>query len=309
VASETDAAGPLVSVVLPTYDRLPFLREAIASVLAQTMPDFELLVVDNGSTDGTREYLASLRDPRIRPLLTGRLFTPARARNAGLAEASGRWVAFLDSDDLWAPAKLEHQLGALGRAPEARWSTTAIGMIDAKGAPIRPPAGPIRPARSGFIFEELLRDRASAAIQGVLAESTLVREAGGFDETLDLLDDLDFVLRLAERSAVAAVDQPLAFVREHAGRSTRQDRDVPELLQRFFERLLARTADEAKRRLCVRRYAEALADLAWREAAHGRHAAARAALAGAWRRGWRAGAVWRASARVAAYRLLGRGTR
>jgi glycosyltransferase involved in cell wall biosynthesis len=290
-------------VVLPTYDRLPLLREAVASVLAQTVSDLELVVVDNGSTDGTREYLAGLRDPRLRAVTTERLFTAGRARNAGLAAARGRLIAFLDSDDLWAKAKLERQLEALARSPTALWSSTAIGMIDAAGVPLALAAGSVAPPRSGWVFEELLFDRASAALQGVLADAALVREAGGFDDET-FREDFDFVLRLAERSEVAAVDEPLAFVREHAGRAARQERDVAELLRRFYDRLLARTVDPARRRLCVRRYAMALADVAEREGARGHHAAGRAALASAWRLDPRAPAVWRASARVAAYGLL-----
>ena len=307
VGDRDGSTGPLVSVVMPTYDRLPLLREAVASVLAQTVTDLELLVVDNGSADGTREYLAGHEDPRLRAITTERLFTAGRARNAGLAAARGRFVAFLDSDDLWAPPKLERQLQALARSPGAQWSSTAIGMIDAAGAPL-PSAGPLAPPSSGWIFEELLFDRASAALQGVLADAALVRETGWFDDAT-FREDFDFVLRLAERSAVAAVDEPLAFVREHSGRASRQERDLMDLLRRFYEPLVARTADPVRRRLCVRRYAIALADVAARECARGRHAAGSAALASAWKLGPRAPAVWWASARVAAYRLLGRSGR
>jgi glycosyltransferase involved in cell wall biosynthesis len=94
-------APPLVSVVIPTFNRERYLRDAVASVLAQTYDRWELVIVDDGSTDGTRGYLETLGDGRIRPILGPRGGNPAAPRNLGARTARGAYLAFLDSDDLW----------------------------------------------------------------------------------------------------------------------------------------------------------------------------------------------------------------
>ena len=103
---------PLVSIVVPTYNRLAYLRQAVQSVFDQTYRQWELIVVDDGSTDGTAAYVASLGG-RVRALTLPRRGGAARARNAGVGAARGAYVAFLDSDDLWLPEKLAIQMAGL----------------------------------------------------------------------------------------------------------------------------------------------------------------------------------------------------
>jgi glycosyltransferase involved in cell wall biosynthesis len=123
----------MVSVILPTYNRLPLLRKAIASVVAQTFGDWELIVADDGSTDDTRDFLEAIGDPRIRPLWLEHYGDLTSARSAGLKQARGEWVAFLDSDDLWLPEKLALQLGRITAQKACRWSCTGYSLIDAEG--------------------------------------------------------------------------------------------------------------------------------------------------------------------------------
>src|SRR5262245_1051561 len=94
---------PLISVVLPTYDRESYLREAVNSVVAQTYDDWEMVIVDDGSTDGTRAYLETLTDPRIRVVLREHCGNPALLRNLGVRISRAAYIAFLDSDDTWMP--------------------------------------------------------------------------------------------------------------------------------------------------------------------------------------------------------------
>ena len=129
--------SPLVSVIMPTYNSRAFVADSVQSVLAQTLADFELLLIDDGSTDGTPEVTAALAagDPRV-----VRLFTPsnggaAEARNLGIIRARGRYIAFCDSDDLWLPRKLERQI-ALMRANNWAFTYTAYDKIDEAGAPL-----------------------------------------------------------------------------------------------------------------------------------------------------------------------------
>ncbi|MCC5888885.1 MAG: glycosyltransferase family 2 protein [Gammaproteobacteria bacterium] len=107
-----------VSVIMPCFNGLPYLRESMASVLEQAHGDIELLVIDDGSVDGSREYIAeqALVDPRIRPLATRGREGPATARNLGIGAASGRYLAFLDADDIWLPTKLAVQLELMQQA-------------------------------------------------------------------------------------------------------------------------------------------------------------------------------------------------
>src|ERR1700734_971226 len=106
--------APLVSIILPTFDRLRFLRPAVDSVLAQSFTDWELVIADDGSGADTRQYLRTLeRDARITLIWLTHSGTPAIVRNAALGRAGGEYVAFMDSDDLWTPVKLERQLKAL----------------------------------------------------------------------------------------------------------------------------------------------------------------------------------------------------
>ena len=125
-ATSQASCAPMVSVVVPTFNRLRFLRAAIESVYTQTFIDWELIIADDGSDLETREYLQSLAtQPRVSVVWLRHTGKPAMVRNAALQRAVGRYVAFLDSDDLWAPRKLERQLETL-RARSAAASSATV---------------------------------------------------------------------------------------------------------------------------------------------------------------------------------------
>src|SRR5262245_60978570 len=113
---------PTISVILPTFNRVAMLGEAIESVRRQTFDDWELIVADDGSTDATLEQLESLGEPRLRVVRLTHTGSAAGARNAALKVAVGDWIAFLDSDDLWARDKLAIQHRALTANPDCGWS-------------------------------------------------------------------------------------------------------------------------------------------------------------------------------------------
>ena len=295
---ETGRRAPTVSVVLPTYNRRSLLGEAIESVVAQSFPDWELIVADDGSTDDTVAYLRGLRDPRIRPLFLVHGGSPARARTDALKIARGEWVAFLDSDDLWLPNKLAVQLEHLATRPEYRWSYTAYNLTDLDGTtiPSRPPTA--QRSASGWILTPLLTFEVSASITTLLVRRSLLDEVGGFDEAIGLRDDYDLTLRLAARSEAWAIPQSLTIVREHADRTTRLRR--PAELFRDNERVFRKTAQgaasEAIRGLCIRQCAIQLASMASALSREGRHSAALEALSRAFRDTPLAAPVWRAAA-------------
>jgi glycosyltransferase involved in cell wall biosynthesis len=206
--------APLVSVVMPTFDRLEYVRAAVASVYAQTVEAWELIVVDDGSGDETRRFLRDAPDPRMSVVFHSHTGVPALVRNRGIARARGRYVAFLDSDDLWAPDKLRRQLALMEAAPARRWSYTAVRRIDADGREIELRSVPWV-AHGGAILEQVLRVEAQIATPTVMAELAFVRELGGFDESMRFVEDYDLWARMALRSEVAVDDAPLADVRSH----------------------------------------------------------------------------------------------
>lgn len=257
---------PLVSVIMPAFDRLAPLQSAVASVLAQTSPDFELLIADDGSAEPARGWLAQLAEPRIRVLSLPHSGVPSVARNAAIHVARGRYLAFIDSDDLWAPDKLERQLGMM-RERGVAWSYTQCDRIDAAGQPASSVG--VQPWRriQGDIVEELLEVRALIATPTVIAERTLVEAAGAFDEQQLFCEDYDLWLRLALRSRAAAFDDKLATVRVHAGNFSSDRLGAHKGWVRLYGKMQELVPTAHLRRVCQRRRATArlsVAQLQWR---------------------------------------------
>jgi glycosyltransferase involved in cell wall biosynthesis len=218
---------PLVSIVMPTCNRLQYLRAAIGSVFAQTVPDWELIIADDGSDKETRSYLQSLTEsPRVRILLRPHCGVPAVVRNAGLAEASGAYVAFLDSDDEWMPQKLERQLTALRARPERRWSYTGYLLIDDAGTAKPRTAYQERARPQGSILAALLANDVDIWTPAVVVERKLLVHLGGFNPRLVLFEDYDLWLRLATQSDIDLVDEPLIGVRRHTEHFRPEGRNI-----------------------------------------------------------------------------------
>jgi len=206
----------IVSVVLPTFNRLGFLRAAIESVYAQTFADWELIIPDDGSDLETRQYLQALAtDPRVTVVWLSHTGKPSVVRNAGVKKASGEYVAFLDSDDLWAPRKLERQIETLRARVNCRWSYTAFLQVDGSGAPLPEEAQRPWVPHEGNIFEQVVTGRAQIRTPSVMATRELIAQAGGFDEELLSGEDYDLWLRFALYSEAAIVDETLLYVRRH----------------------------------------------------------------------------------------------
>ena len=197
-----------VTVIVPTHNRQQLLPRTINSILSQRAVSIELVVVDDGSTDGTGPWLdrAAAQDSRINVVHHAQPHFISGARNAGIAQASGRWLAFCDDDDLWAPDKLALQLGAM-RASSVRWSCTGIVDVDERLQIIGH-----RQATDGEVLSRLLEAN-EITTSSVIAELDLVREVGGFDPSLRGSEDWDMWIRLAERSPLAAVNRPMVAYR------------------------------------------------------------------------------------------------
>ncbi len=264
--------APAVSVIMPTFDRAALAREAIESVKAQSFTGWELIIVDDGSGAAMREYLETLADERIRVLWHEHTGNPAVVRNAGAAAARGKWLAFLDSDDLWRPAKLELQLARLER-DDVQWSCTGVEFIDAAGHEIPQRAGPRYVARSGWILEDLINMEATATLPTLMIRRDLFDLVGGFDPGLVMRHDLDLVLRLSAVHPIAALDEPLTLVRDHDDRSTRarpltmQHEHNVRVMRRVLASDVSCIARERARARCIREL-RALARAQRRDAAY-----------------------------------------
>jgi hypothetical protein len=207
---------PNVSVVIPTYNRERLLGQTLRSALAQRGVDFEILVVDDGSTDGTADDVAALGDHRVRLLRHQRPRGVATARNTGAAAAHGAWVAFLDDDDLWAPDKLARQLDA-ARTAGGDWVYAGTVEVDGAGRLL---GGAPPPPPSVLLAQLTRRNPMPAGSSNVMVRATLLAEAGGFDPALRHLADWDLWLRLARQTRPAWVAAPLVAYRIHPAQAT-----------------------------------------------------------------------------------------
>ncbi len=197
-----------VSVIIPTYNRAGLVQEAVASVLAQTWRDFEVLVVDDGSTDGTFEALAPYAS-RLRLLRRESRGGVSAARNTGIAAAQGEWLAFLDSDDLWRPEKLARQLAYLAEHPDLLLCQTEETWVR-RGLRVNQPL--THRKVGGRIFFASL-ERCLVSPSAVILHRRLLEEHGGFDEDLPAAEDYDLWLRLAWRYEVGLLPEPLIIKR------------------------------------------------------------------------------------------------
>jgi len=197
----------MVSVIIPTYNRGWVLREAVDSVLAQDFKDFELIVVDDGSTDNTRQILESYDQDLI--VLRQSNKGVSAARNRGIAAARGRLVAFLDSDDLWLPRKLSSQVDFFNSNPAALINQTEEIWIR-NGVRVNPKTRHHKFA--GMIFEKSLA-LCLVSPSAVMMKRSLFDEVGLFDEDLPACEDYDLWLRISWRYPVHLIETPLIIKR------------------------------------------------------------------------------------------------
>ncbi len=212
---------PTVSVVIPAHNRAAYLGEAIDSVRSQTFVDWELLIVDDGSTDRTREVVAAHRDDaRIRYCYQSHQERSA-ARNRGIADTSGPYIAFLDADDVWKPQKLARQVLALEHAPETALCYTLTGRIDAEGRALD--AGRHLRAPTGYVLSRLLRQD-FIANSSVTIRRCCLKRVGAFDATLPVYgrEDWDLWLRIARWYPILPVKEELTLHRVHEGNTSHE---------------------------------------------------------------------------------------
>lgn len=234
-----------VSVIVPVYNRFELTRRAVASVLAQTIPVSDVILIDDGSSDGTSELLSHqvLENPEWR----GRVHYfhqhnqgQSAARNAGIQRATGEWLAFIDNDDLWLPQKLEWQFKAL----EKYEGTCDVCITDAwfmnnpnmkmtlfglAGKQHSRDISFIEDARKYLLDSRTADLVPSIWVQNLVVRTTLARRLGGFDVELRYTEDADFAFRLASETSFCVVGMPMVLIdrspdeQRHVGESKKWD--------------------------------------------------------------------------------------
>ena len=226
---------PNVSVVIPTYNRAQLVTEAIDSVLMQTYKDYEIIVVDDGSTDDTEQVLVPYRD-RIRYIYQENQ-GGAAARNAGIRNSKGTYIAFLDSDDLWLPSKLEKQVAVLNEYEDIALVYSNISYCDDRGKPIREGYdSDMFPA--GHVFEKVLLWKAMCGnLQTWLIKRTCFEEIGYLDMSLAMSEDRDISLRVAMKYKIYGIPEALTMVRQHTV-TPRLGRSAAEVRESYYFKVL-----------------------------------------------------------------------
>jgi glycosyltransferase involved in cell wall biosynthesis len=281
-----------VSIILPTFNRLEFLRPAVASVFAQTFADWELIIADDGSSADTRDYLRTLDDlPNVKVIWLPHSGRPSVASNAALREARGEYVAFLDSDDMWLPNKLEMQIASLRRHTTRKWSYTRFALIDASGNRTDSARTGNWRAPSGWILEKLLKEETVIALPSVVVSRQLLERIGAFDEQLVMCYDDELWFRLAAHSEIDGVDEPLTLIRRH-GQHSGSDIMAWQDRRRVFEKAL-RTSGGGHLDFMLRKLrAEMSVGLAKSQAASGKRIGALGTLVSSAPHWWRYPQCW-----------------
>lgn len=222
--------NPRVSVIMPAYNARAYIEEAINSVLSQNYDNIELIVVDDGSTDGTPEAADQFGD-RVK-LFQQKNAGPAAARNRGMAAATGDFIAFLDADDVWLQGKLSMQVNFLLDHPEvgvvfggfSLWRSEADGSffapptLDIQHSPLK-----LLPRHSGWLYKDILLDSVICIITAMIRRS-VIETIGSFDESLPTGEDYDFWLRASRAFQAVELNRTVAWYRIHGTSTTKVPR-------------------------------------------------------------------------------------
>jgi glycosyltransferase involved in cell wall biosynthesis len=229
-----------VSIILPTFNRAEYILETIESILKQTHTNWELIIVDDGSTDNTGELVARLNDERIRFHEAGRIGVNGKIKNIGIGLATGEFIAFIDSDDLWASGKLEKQVTILNEYPDAGFTLTG-GYNFRK---INEPVEFFYRQQEGFMygngFIPFFKSQVAAFTQSLLLRKNCIATTGFFNETKQFADP-EFILSLAWHFKMIILYEPLLYRRLHANNHSSQEwvknyKQTVELIQSYREK-------------------------------------------------------------------------
>lgn len=240
--SESTSSDVAVTIVIPTHNRAPMLRGCLRGVLSQEAVTFEVVVVDDASTDDTAAVIAECADERVRVISHDRRRGGAASRNAGIAAARGVWVAFTDDDDLWAPSMLRAALAA-GEAANAGLVYCGAVVFSDDSDTVVPSAGV---PSAEFVRDNILRGNPlPGGSSAQMVQRAVLAAVGGFDVDLPILGDWDLWIRVLDATPAASVSVPLVAYRQHPG-----NKIVTHLGEHMaeFDRIMAKHGASARRR-------------------------------------------------------------
>ncbi|TAW14809.1 glycosyltransferase family 2 protein [Rhizobium ruizarguesonis] len=241
--SQPANADPAITIIIPTFNRSALIGEAIDSVLQQTFGDFELIVVDDGSTDNTRDIVTGFTDSRlvfVQQENAGR----SAARNRAIAMARGKYIAFLDSDDAYLRDKLERQVRFMEENPRIGMIYTSAKCIDAEGNILKNHT--YVASVSGHIYRQIAFFRpVTITLPTVMLRREVLDTIGGFDEKMERFEDTDLWRRISKRYEVGAITHPTCLLRTHNDNTLRTQSPVKiaEAIEYYVEKVFREDAD------------------------------------------------------------------
>ena len=237
---------PLVSIIIPTYNRAAIVTNAIKSVLEQTYQNFEILVVDDGSIDATQSTLAKIKDKRVK-LISASHGGAAAARNIGLKTAQGEYIGFCDSDDLWIASKLELQINYFKQNPDVDLVFGDVVSLRGKKIETASYFGERKP-HAGHVFNQLLQYNFIPNVS-VLVRKSCLDQIGYFNEELKTSEDYELWLRFCLHYKVSYISEMVVQVLRHDGNITMDDQttysnhlSVLDLMAKKFGTLISKSA-------------------------------------------------------------------
>ena len=239
------ADAPKISIVIPTRNRRSLLAETIDSILAQTLPDWELIVVDDASEDDTFPYVSGLGDPRVRAIRLEQHAERSAARNIGLDLARGEFILFLDDDDLLIESGLQTHIDAFAGHPAAIASVGNVVQFDERGNLLLMKFVRRRQARN--VWPDVLFGWGPTCGRSVF-RTAVVKSVGGWDTTYNILEDLELWLRLTRLGPVVLSPETVYRYRVHSGQWRPPKQEMQNLLTGIRERAVQRLQGDERRR-------------------------------------------------------------
>jgi glycosyltransferase involved in cell wall biosynthesis len=201
---------PKVSIVIPAYNSMKYLPDTLSSVWHQTFTDFEVLVVNDGSSDNIREWASQVKDSRFKLISQANQGVSA-ARNAGILASKAEYIAFLDADDLWTPTKLETHVLCLDKNPEVGLVCSWTAMMNAQG---QPTGRFMKPVADGSIYSKILVKNV-VECPSVLVRRTCFNKVGLYNINIRYNEDWEMWIRIAARYQFSVIKEPLVYYRQH----------------------------------------------------------------------------------------------
>jgi glycosyltransferase involved in cell wall biosynthesis len=223
---------PKVSVVIPAYNAMTYLPETVESVLKQTFTNFEVLIINDGSSDHIMQWVTEISDSRVRLISQENQGLPG-ARNTGIAQAQGEYVAFLDADDWWEPTKLEKQVRCFDERPAVGLVYTWTALIDASG---KPNGRVFASYLEGNVWEQIVVDDMISNGSSAMVRRCCFETVGVFDPNLTSAEDRDMWTRLAACYPFAVVKEPLTLYRQHPNSMTKNRQRMIQNLRQVIEK-------------------------------------------------------------------------